>query len=144
MSPSQTRPTLALSSAQIGIILALEPLLADTGMSLVCPACVRDRGDASLQTANSPGDETWKIDCQCRQRRVARTAVGTIPPLTGDLFLLGTDALAAVGLALRCPRRRCVRQALEMRQTPQGLVVRCDCARLTFRKQAAQTPTVAL
>lgn len=138
------RTTLELTSAQIGIILALETLLAETGMILVCPVCVRERGDARLQTNNSPGDATWKIDCRCRQRRVAKAAVGMVPALTGDLFLLGAETLKSAVLALRCPRKRCMRQDLEIRHTSQGLVVSCECARLTFRKKADPTPTVVI
>lgn len=132
------RPVDALSRAQISVILGLEHVLQQSGLVLLCPRCASN-GHGALDTGNSPEDDVWKIDCQCRRRRVNRTDAAQLP--SGDLLLLVKDLLGPVSLDVRCPSRRCINHPLEMRQTVEGLIVTCRCGgKLHFRK--LKQPTV--
>ena len=136
------RPTILLSGAQIGLLLALEDVFQAAGLVVVCPHCLRSKGRGELTTDNAPGDAVWKMNCACRDRKADPRSVGTVPAPSGDLLPLAEAALAGADLVIRCPSRTCRHRPLEMRQTPEGLLVTCECARLQFRKTRPAPPMV--
>jgi len=139
------RPLHVLTPTELGIILALEPVLQDptTHLTLVCPVCVRD-GHAWLDTDNSPTDAQWKVDCRCRRRRATRrTDVGASPSHWGDLLWAAQAILPPALLAVRCRTSRCRTRPMEIRAVEDGWLVTCDCSRMTFRTHLPHSPAPA-
>lgn len=130
------RPTEAMSRAQCGLILGLEGILREAGLVLVCPRCAAN-GHSRLDTNNDIGDEIWKIDCQCRRRRIAR--MDSRMTSTGWLLLMVEDLLAPLGLDVRCPSPKCLTKPLKMHQSADGrtVTVTCHCGG-SFKFQKTQ------
>ena len=126
------RQRLTITGPQISAILGLERLIQATGLILVCPRCLED-GDASLETDNTPGQAEFKIDCGCRERRIAARDLVVAMDADGDLAVQAEAMLAPLSLSLRCPDRRCLRHPLDIEQTPDHTILRCRCAKTTLR-----------
>jgi len=136
--PLDDRPVDAMSRAQLALILGLEDILREAGLVLTCPRCAAD-DHPQLATNNNIEDEVWKIDCQCRRRRVNRSNTAPMRA-TGDLLLLVPDLLKPLSLDVRCANPRCVSKALTIKQTRNDLIVECRCGtQRTFHKTSPQT-----
>ena len=118
------RPVDAMTRAQVGLILGLDSILNAAGLVLVCPRCAAN-GHPHLDTNNTLDDEIWKVDCQCRRRRIARTESRMVA--TGWLLLMVEDLLAPLSLDVRCPSEQCRLKPLKIWQSPDGLTVRVNC-----------------
>jgi hypothetical protein len=129
----RTKQRLNATAVQIGTILGLEIMLQAAGLILTCPSCADD-GSPQLETDNSPTAREWKIDCGCRERRLAREDMRGIFDGDGDLMATAEDTLRSLRLTVRCPEVRCVRFPLDVERTEKGTVVRCRCAKTTFRR----------
>ncbi len=131
------RQRLTASAAEIGTILGLENVLSATGLILTCPQCAND-GFPALDTENDPRQQEWKIDCQCRERRLARSDMRGIFDSDADLLATADQTLRPLRLTVRCPEPRCLRHPIEIERTPTSTIIRCHCAKSTLRSQ----PTV--
>jgi len=127
------KPTETLTAAQIGVVIGLDTILQMAGLILTCPRCASE-GNPRLITDNGAEDTIWKIDCQCRKRRIQRRHVSQLMAPSGDLLLLVSELLKPVGLDVRCPTTRCLLSPLEMRRTEDSLIVSCHCGRMVFHK----------
>lgn len=123
---------LTASAADIGTILGLEHVLQATGLILTCPQCASE-GFPALETDNQPSQPEWKIDCQCRERRLARSDMRGIFDSDGELLATADQTLKALRLTVRCPERRCLRHPLAIERTPTSTIIRCQCAKSTLR-----------
>jgi hypothetical protein len=132
------RPTLTLTGYQIGLVLGLERVLDKAGLTIVCPDCA-ETGDLVLSADNAPEDTIWRIDCNCRKRRINRSDVISVPPPSGDLLPAAQEALKAAKLEIRCGRARCYRLTPEMRHTNEGVLVQCQCGRMQFKHRGPKT-----
>lgn len=135
--------TKRLSSPQMALILALEPIFERTNLRLVCPHCAAN-DDHQLLTDNDPMDAEWKFDCACTTRRFHRAHLTHTMTPSGDLIPLAETLLTAVDLVIRCPNRPggCLTTPLTITHEPDGLTVRCECWQVAvgagvhrFRKQ---------
>jgi hypothetical protein len=128
-----TRPLDAMSSVQASLVQGLDSILRDASLVLTCPRCAAD-GHGTLQTQNGPGDVLWKMDCQCRRRRIEP---GVTPMAsTGWLLTLVEELLGPLSLAVRCPSPTCVLTPVELRQGLDTLAVVCQCgAERVFTKK---------
>lgn len=129
------KPRIQLSSAQLSLILGLETILQKAGLVLVCPFCAGSAScDGLLTTNNHPLDLTWKLDCDCRERRGSR---GGVMPMkaTGDLIPLGADLLREARLDIRCPQAHseCRYTPLKTQRLANHIRVECQCGRMTFK-----------
>ncbi len=118
--------------AQISAILGLEAIIHATGLTLICTRCLAD-GFRGLDTDNDPNAAEFKIDCQCRERRVNAADVGRAMDADGDLIAHADEMLRPLSLSVRCPDRRCITHPLEIEHTPEGTIIRCHCAKTTLR-----------
>jgi hypothetical protein len=133
------RPIEAMNRAQVGLVVGLEKVLKDSSLVLVCPRCAAE--GHGLDTANAMTDEIWKIDCQCRRRRSAKTDAMMVP--SGWLLLMVPDLLASVSLDVRCPSPTCLLKPLTVEESADGMTVtvRCHCAaHRQFKKKKKTQP----
>ena len=132
-----TRPMDAMSRAQMGLILGLEAFLHDAALVLTCPRCAAE-GVGTLTTNNSVEDTVWKIDCQCRRRRVNSRGMSPMPT-SGWLLLMTKDLLGPLGLDVRCPT--CITTPLTLHQSGDHLTVTCACGGARhFKRHASDRP----
>jgi hypothetical protein len=133
-----TRPVEAMSAAQASLVLGLDTILREASLVLTCPRCAAE-GHGTLQTKNGPGDALWKMDCQCRRRRIEP---GLIVPMvaTGWLLTLAEELLGPLSLAVRCPSSTCLLIPLELRQGLDTLTVVCQCSASRVFKKTSTTP----
>lgn len=142
LKPQGDTPTdLTLTPHQMGLILGLEPILTDAASSLwlMCPHCVANHNDISLQTDNSPEDTVWKIHCRCHRRSILRASVLTTMPPAAGLLVHAQELLPTAQLVIRCPtnRKDCRHSPLTIRpEGPGGWLVACGCARRHFRPKS--------
>jgi hypothetical protein len=139
--------SVALTSPQVALILALERVLQAAGLWLVCDHCARTEGSyGHLQTDNAPEDAVWRMDCSCTTRRFERVQLEHTMAPSGDLLKLAETLLAGTGLVIRCPVKKtgCLTTPLEVTLEPDGTTARCQCWQIDlsagvyrFRKQAA-------
>jgi hypothetical protein len=139
-----------LTSPQIALILALERILQQAGLWLVCARCARVHGTYKhLAMANAIEDDIWKIDCPCMTRRFPRAALEHSMTPSGDLLKLAETLLAGTQLAIRCPVKRtgCLTTPLDVTLEPDGVTARCQCWQIDltagayrFRKQQPAVP----
>ncbi len=142
MQVATTPQTLELTSPQVALILALEPVLEATGLRVVCPRCAA-QGFDGLETNNGGQDTAWKMNCGCTSRTFNRAALTHLMTPSGDLIPLAETLLAPAHLAIRCNVRAagCLSTPLTYTQTADALTVRCQCWQIalgagvhTFRK----------
>jgi len=128
-----------MSRAQVGLVLGLEKVLRESSLVLTCPRCAAE--GHTLDTANAVTDEIWKIDCQCRRRRSARTDAMMVP--IGWLLLMVPDLLESLSLDVRCPSKTCLLKPLSVQESADGtrLTVTCHCAaERQFKKKHKTQP----
>lgn len=128
----RAKQRLTISGVQMAAILGFENLTKATGLVLVCQNCLSE-GDPFLQTDNDPLSREWKIDCQCKERRIATMDAPNAMDATGDLMAQLPQIVQSLGLVVRCPERKCVNHALEIERTEKNTIVRCRCAKTTLR-----------
>jgi hypothetical protein len=128
---------LTFTTVQIAAVLGLESLVQAAGLILVCPRCLSE-GDPFLKTDNGPHSQELKIDCGCRERRIAASDVGRAMNADGDLIAAAEQILGPISLAVRCPERKCVTHPLEIERSETGTIVRCRCAKTTLHPPRPQ------
>lgn len=149
LQPAGAGPqTVDLTPAQVALIVALEPILQATGLSVVCPTCAA-ANDVSLVTDNGREDATWKIHCACTQRTFPRQALPTMVT-SGDLLLHAETILRGARLAVRCIAPWCLTADLTVTPETDGVTVRCQCWQVAlgvgihrFTKHAPRAATAA-
>lgn len=129
---SQILQRINVEPAQTGVIVGLQAMLEAAGLILVCPRCLADGG------SNVTGDvdvtrPLWHLNCGCKERVMDRNDARRPFDADGDLMASADTVLQPLSLSVRCPERRCVKHALEIERTAAGVVVRCRCAKTTFR-----------
>jgi hypothetical protein len=144
---SAQKPSLELTSQQVGLLLALEPVCQAAGLWIVCPICAVDLGTYKhIQANNSPKDDVWHLNCPCTTRQFRRHALEHSMTPSGDLLPLAEILLPPVRLAVRCPSKKsgCLTTDLKLTQRSDGVTARCQCWQLslgsgvyTFRKKQA-------
>lgn len=123
-----------IDGRQLSLILALEDLLPAYELTLVCPACAKDRGDYTLDTNNDGFDLSWKVDCQCRTRKALPSTATMLQMSPGPLLLAASRALLLAQLAIRCRRTRaCLQTEPQWTQTGDGVTMTCACGERTFQ-----------
>jgi hypothetical protein len=128
---SRVKQRHVLTGAQIAAILGLENLVKATGLVIVCPRCTA-AGDPFVDTDNDPNALEWKIDCNCRERRILAKNVTRPLDADGDLIAQADEMLAPVSLSVRCPQKRCINYPLDIERTPTNTIIRCRCAKTTL------------
>lgn len=126
------RQRLSISRVQIAAILGLENFLQAHGFILVCPRCLSD-GDPFLHTDNTREAGELKIDCQCKERRIDASDLQRPMDADGGLIAAADSILSPLGLAVRCPERKCINHPIEIERTKESTVIRCRCAKTTLR-----------
>jgi hypothetical protein len=144
---SAQKPSLELTSQQVGLLLALEPVCQAAGLWIVCPICAVDLGTYKhVQTGNSPKDDVWTMTCPCTTRSFRRATLSHSFLPSGDLLRAAETLLPTARLAVRCPNKisKCLTTPLQLTDRPDGLTARCRCWELslgsgvyTFRKKQA-------
>lgn len=133
-----------LTPAQLSLILGLETVLQKAGLALICPFCAGSAPcDGLLTTDNHPLDLTWKLDCDCRERRGTRMGVMPMPPC-GDLILLAAEALREARLDIRCPKipTHCRYEPIRTQRLATKIQLECQCGRMVFSAaRPAQKPS---
>jgi hypothetical protein len=127
------RRQVVLTSPQMALILALEPICQAAGLWVVCASCAATEGTYShLVCCNAPTDETWRMDCPCTTRSFRRDALTHTMTPSGDLIPLAETLLQGTGLAVRCPHKKtgCLTTPLTWTDAWDGLTVRCQCWQL--------------
>lgn len=122
---------LTLTAMQLGTIVGLEQFLQAHRLILACPRCVAD-GDLFLDTDNSPYAQEFKVDCQCRERRIHASDARQALDADGDLIASAENILKPVSLSIRCAERKCVSHPIEIERTPTSTILRCRCAKTTI------------
>jgi len=126
------KPRLKMSPIQMSYVMSLDHLVTAHGLTLVCARCARE-GDFRLDVANDTDDLEWKIDCACRERRIARADVPTkLQDATGDLLANAEKMLEDLSLSIRCLEPSCIRHPMETYRQAQDVIVACRCAKTTF------------
>lgn len=126
------RPRVKVEPAQTSVIVALQAMLDASGLILVCPDCLSD-GGSNLQGDATVASAVWKLECACTVRVMERKDAMRPFDADGDLMASANTVLQPLKLTVRCPEASCVHRPLEMERTDSGLVVRCQCAKTTFR-----------
>lgn len=135
---SQIRQRVNVEPAQTGVLVGLQAMLEASGLILVCPRCLAD-GQSHLSGDVDVTRPIWHLTCGCKERVMERHDARRPFDADGDLIASADTVLAPLSLSVRCPESRCVTHPLEIERTAAGVVVRCRCAKTTFRTPA-QTP----
>ena len=137
--PIDDRPTDVLTAAQVSLLLGLDTVLEKARLVLTCPRCVTE-GHGTLQTKNAPEEPVWKLDCQCRRRRMTHLNIQPMKA-SGMLLTLVDELLGPLGLVVRCPSPTCLLTPIELHQGPGTLSVTCQCAaERDFKKHRPTLP----
>jgi hypothetical protein len=128
----RTRPHLHLEPAQTGVVVGLQAMLDAAGLILVCPRCLSEGGSHVIGDVDVTRP-VWRLECGCTIRVLERKDAIRPFDADGDLIASADSVLRPLSLAVRCPEPRCVNHPLEIERTPAGVVVRCRCAKTTFK-----------
>lgn len=120
--------------SQVGVLVGLQSMLQASGLILVCPRCLSEGGShlAGNVDVTLP---TWHLNCGCTERVIERRHASRAYDADGDLMVSAGTVLQPLRLSVRCPERTCVQHPLEIERSPAGVIVRCRCAKTTFRPQ---------
>ncbi len=128
----KARTRVHLEPAQTSMIVALNSMLDASGLILVCPQCLSE-GGSNLSGDVDVKSAVWKLECACTVRVMERKDAARPFDADGDLIASANTVLQPVKLMVRCPERTCVRYPLEFERADAGMIVRCRCAKTTFR-----------
>lgn len=127
------RTRVKLEPAQTSLIVALNSMLEVSGLILACPQCLAE-GGSNLSGDVAADRAVWKLECSCTVRVMERKDAIRPFDADGDLIASAKTVLEPIKLMVRCPESSCVRHPLEIERTEAGVVVRCRCAKTTFRR----------
>lgn len=123
---------IVMEPSQTSVIVSLQAMLDASGLILVCPQCLRERGTSHLHGDVAVDAPRWNLTCDCANRIMERRHARHPYDADGDLMASADTVLAPIRLAVRCPKFHCLHHPLEMERTSKGLLVRCHCAKTTF------------
>lgn len=126
------RTRLKLEPAQTAFLIALQSMLNASGLILVCPQCLSE-GGSNLHGDVAADRAVWTLGCDCTLRVMERKDAARPFDADGDLIASAKTVLEPVKLMVRCPERSCLRHPIEIERAESGVIVRCRCAKTTFR-----------
>jgi hypothetical protein len=129
----KTRTRIHLEPAQTAMLVPLQGMLAAAGLILVCPQCLSE-GGSHLSGDVASDQAVWKLECACTVRVMERKDAVKPFDADGDLIASANTVLNPVKLMVRCPQRACLRHPIEVERGERGVIVRCQCAKTTFRQ----------
>lgn len=128
---TEIRTRRILTPTQTSVLVALNRMLEAARLILACPRCLLN-GGSKIEGTVSASQAHWSLNCDCTERQMSRADVREMDA-DAELFASAEDVLRPLSLVIRCAEARCVTQPLELERAADGLIVRCPCAKTTFR-----------